>query len=526
MQRGVISLVAWMVAVVMVVATSGCATTTDTAAINGVVFGQSVPTDTGSLLTPSTSSAKTAPLPAAITCNGITTHANAQGTFSVHVRPAGAYTCSVSVPLYLSQKVTVPGSIGNAFVLAFDLAENATCGRDRASPLFECPSLRLTPGSVTGSVRSSSSQQGIAGAQVKCVPAGSKPDATDTLTPLPTDTSGAFSLHDVPPGAYGCVAMDAHNGAAFAHLYIRPAQEATLTFSLCDAQCPPVTLHGGPVMHTYTAYLIYWTPPGSPLDPGGGDDRFKATIEQYVRDVGGTPFFALLTQYFDYRGHVQNATQLGGTYDDVRPYQHCNDSLNTCVPTPATQADPLLDGDIRAEVRHALAVNPSWQVSLDSEFIVLTGYGAEECTTPDHTWCSYHHGTYGFCGWHDGYSIDSVRDAVAPIIYAYIPSQANDDSRCAGTGYVTPHGDPVLDSAIDVLSHEQFESVTDPLPGRDPAWYTDVAPSSDSPLTEIGDLCETRFGSIGPDGGNITLHDHRYRLQPEWSNSAANCVFT
>src|SRR5690242_12395433 len=121
MRRGVISLVAWMVAVVMVVATSGCATTTDTVAINGVVFGQSVPTDTGSLLTLSPSPANTAPLPAAITCNSITTHANAQGKFLMHIRPAEAYTCSVSVTLYLSQEVTVPGSIGNAFMLAFDL---------------------------------------------------------------------------------------------------------------------------------------------------------------------------------------------------------------------------------------------------------------------------------------------------------------------------------------------------------------------------------------------------------------------
>jgi hypothetical protein len=72
------------------------------------------------------------------------------------------------------------------------------------------------------------------------------------------------------------------------------------------------------------------------------------------------------------------------------------------------------------------------------------------------------------------------------------------------------------------MSHEQFESVTDPITDI-PAWYQDNA-NQDLTGYEIGDLCDVFVQSVLFDGGNVTLnHGHDYLLQPEWSNLAGGC---
>ncbi|HET9110480.1 MAG TPA: hypothetical protein VFN78_06630, partial [Ktedonobacterales bacterium] len=68
------------------------------------------------------------------------------------------------------------------------------------------------------------------------------------------------------------------------------------------------------------------------------------------------------------------------------------------------------------------------------------------------------------------------------------------------------------------LSHEQFETVTDP---ETRGWY-----DGDASGGEIGDKCETNFGSTRWDGSTVTLnHGHAYVLQEEYSNHMGGCAY-
>lgn len=532
-----------LIVIAGILVASGCAGSPDTTTIRGQIYGQALQAGPSAAASQPSNSSQTGPVRATVDCNGVTTRAGDNGTYQMSVRVANQYTCTVSARLYSPQKTVVPGFSGSGIVIDFGRVQVSSCtdegfSSDRLTALFDCPALTLQPATVTGMVRAQSSQRGLPTASVNCLLAGSDPDAGSSLLTATTDASGAFKLTAVPPGSYGCVASGGPRSAAFQGLIAQPGQTATLTFTLCDQHCPPVHYHGGPVMHNYTAYLIFWTPPHSPPDPGGSDAHFESTVAQFFKDAGGTPYFGVLSQYFDYAGYVQNSLTLGGVWVDTRPYQHCSYSLS-CTPAAASRGDPLYDEDIVAESYAALAANPSWHASLDVEFFVFTGYGAEECTSQGSNFCSFSRGKLGYCAFHGSFTqnnFDTPSLNNPPIIFAYIPDQANDGSWCAGSGYTSPNGDDVLDSAIDVTSHEMFESISDPLsydangaPDIAPAWYDDGSYEDNGANTEIADMCErpyaTAFGAIGSDGGNITLHGHRYLAQSEWSNRANACVF-
>ncbi len=74
-----------------------------------------------------------------------------------------------------------------------------------------------------------------------------------------------------------------------------------------------------------------------------------------------------------------------------------------------------------------------------------------------------------------------------------------------------PNGDAVADYEISPTSHEMSETITDPFPNT--GW---VDPQNGN---EIGDICAYVFGSLTPQGGDITLHGDQYLIQQEWSNT-------
>jgi hypothetical protein len=52
-----------------------------------------------------------------------------------------------------------------------------------------------------------------------------------------------------------------------------------------------MTYHGGPVQHTQRVYTIFWNPSG-PTFPSG----YQTIINQFVRDLSGTPYYAIASQ--------------------------------------------------------------------------------------------------------------------------------------------------------------------------------------------------------------------------------------
>jgi hypothetical protein len=471
------------------------------------------------------------PVAATVTCNGAKAKAGADGHYHLTLDKAARYVCTAaSPPAYGAQSVTVAGGTGASIQLDFGATANSSaCRLDPLSAAVTCGGLHLQPGTLKGKVTFANSITPVADVTVQCPDMAhfGPADVNMGWLAAKTDATGAFSLSGLAAGSYNCIARSAHDDMTAQHVTIKPGAVVQANFGLCESRCPPVKYHNGDVMHRYNAYLIFWQPSGVIFEPGGSDKRYISLMQRYMNDVGGTSFYGLLTQYFDYRDFIQNSVTLGGTWVDTAPYQHCNIVLTSCSPAAANESDPLLDDDLHAEILRALKANSTWKVGPENQFIVFTGYGAEECFSSDsNSDCTYK-GERGFCGYHSAFRSDLTFHTAAEAIYAYIPDPANGGGRCTfPSGFVSPNHDRVADSALNVVSHEQYESISDPLPDDAPGWIDDAAERSREG-GEIADKCVRDFASIGPDGATVTLaHGHRYVVQGEWSNAKNACAFS
>lgn len=269
-----------------------------------------------------------------------------------------------------------------------------------------------------------------------------------------------------------------------------------------------MTYHGGAVMQTHTAHTIFWAPAPSHSVPAS----YSGLVNRWFRDIGGSPFLNIVTQYYQDDSpsypfaYIQNVATLGGTWVDTsNPYPH-----------PGTAAAPLLDVDIQAEVLRAIAANGWPNGGRNVEFFVYTALGIESCYDGTRMQCTIGSqpagGQGGYCAYHGAFG-----SCANPIIYANMPYAATWKSgftyNC-GVHDAYPN-DPDADLEISPTSHEQFESITDPFGcGSVSGWYDTDGTG------EIGDKCAYIFGSVGADGGNLSLNGNRYVVQQEWSNTA------
>jgi hypothetical protein len=255
----------------------------------------------------------------------------------------------------------------------------------------------------------------------------------------------------------------------------------------------PLVYHGGATMRTgSTNYLIFWQPSGSFMSP-----TYKTLLPRYFRDVGGSNFYGLMTQYYDRGGNIQNSSSLGGVWTDTTAY-------------PSTT---LSDANIEAEIGRAMTQN-GWTGGINHEFFVY--YGKNEQA------CSNHVGGCAFQVWCAFHWISQINNQW--VLYANMPYVGTNLSACGnqspgGVLYPGPNNDRDADSEISVTSHEEFETVTDPIDHFNSylAWL-------DRSGYEIGDKCAYYYGTLGSDGGNVTVNNDRYLVQQEWSNRANYCA--
>jgi hypothetical protein len=255
-----------------------------------------------------------------------------------------------------------------------------------------------------------------------------------------------------------------------------------------------MSYHSGPTQQTLVAYTIFWSPHSSI------SSSYQTLINRYFQDIGGSSFYNVVSQYPGL-ADTQNVSTLGGTWIDADPY-------------PAgkgTAIAPLSHTDISTEVARALSLNPSWNpAGLDRMYFVYTEPGIESCWDPTvaHANLSCTPGVASpnpvECAYHS-----AVGTLNNPVIYANMPYGETWPGVCRDFG-TSPNGDIAADAEISISSHEQFEAVTDPLLD---GWF-----DSDS-TGEIGDKCAYKYGSIMPDGHNLTLNGHPYIAQLEWSNA-------
>jgi hypothetical protein len=251
-----------------------------------------------------------------------------------------------------------------------------------------------------------------------------------------------------------------------------------------------LTYHGGPVAHSVTVSTVFWMPPGWTMSPG-----YQTLINQWVGDLSNSAPYSIAQQYPDGQGAPGPTVVLGSTVTDIQPFPGGRGS----------QATPLTDADIRAEVTQsgfASDANHEVFVFLPKDAWLDAGGGSLSFTS--------------FCAYHFAYP-----DAAPAHVYAAMPYVGTVPSACevpVNNAPAAPNGNADADNEINIVSHELFEMVTDPLyaaNGGFSGWYYQDTSG------EIGDQCNFVFGPRDSTGGDVVLNGHHYVMQEEWSNNAA-----
>ncbi len=169
----------------------------------------------------------------------------------------------------------------------------------------------------------------------------------------------------------------------------------------------------------------------------------------------------------------------------------------------------LQDQDIFNILYNVITAN-NLPTGYGSEFHVFLAQGVDECSnaaggcySPDNpsqwTYCAYH----GSNDWSD----------IGHVLYSVEPYQGVNGCEVSNTN--SPNG-VVADSTASTLSHETFETITDPdVAVNNIAWYN-------SSLGEIGDECAP---AAGVPTGNVNLSGATWEIQMEYNNSISDCSY-
>jgi hypothetical protein len=235
-----------------------------------------------------------------------------------------------------------------------------------------------------------------------------------------------------------------------------------------------LVFHGGPVQTTTTSYAIYWKPKGSFMNSG-----YQKIVNQFLKDVGGSPIYGYATEYTGSNGRVQNVSTFAGSWVDTTPFPQGG----------------VTDQAIVESVERAILIN-GWTTGINSSFFVMLGHGPR---------------TGGFCAYHSAAQLNGE-----PVIYGVMPYFTIKDAGGCGTPFgITPNNNFDADSTIGNLTHEQMEMVTDPLLN---AWFDNTFG------VEVGDVCIYSYGvPFASRGGNLVAKGHQYIIQEEWSEKHKSC---
>ena len=129
--------------------------------------------------------------------------------------------------------------------------------------------------------------------------------------------------------------------------------------------------------------------------------------------------------------------------------------------------------------------------------------GTQICYSPDNPSTMY------FCAYHA--SVDF--EGLGHVLLTVEPYQNN---NFCSVQQPSPNG-ALVDSTADILSHETFETITDP---DGTAWWNQFGLALFG--AEIGDECQNfNFGY-----NFVTLNGRSYEIQPEYSNALHACTYT
>jgi hypothetical protein len=219
----------------------------------------------------------------------------------------------------------------------------------------------------------------------------------------------------------------------------------------------------------------------------------------FLNNLSESTFIHVVDQYTGNSG--DNRYPVGKNYNVTYPTKH---------------GVPLTDSDMQ-KIAYAAAVK-SGQFGYGHIYHIFLVPGQDECFDTTYTVCYSPDKpkTWIFCAYHGSFVVKGF----AEVVYTVEPYQ-NVKGCAVAPG--TPNGQ-LADSTNDVLSHEVFETITDP---DGTAWWNVLNGALFG--QEIGDECVfLAFNSsgkfVGSDPSLVTLNGKHYAVQPEENNSQHACT--
>jgi hypothetical protein len=266
-----------------------------------------------------------------------------------------------------------------------------------------------------------------------------------------------------------------------------------------------IPYQGGPVLHHNRTHVIFWQPDGSGLtfDPG-----YEATVNQFFTDVAAMSHstsveLGITGQYGDGGGPAAYDSSYAGSVVDTDPLP-----ANQCVEPILTGPGwgvCLTDQQLQNEIETVVATDNLPSTASDIYFLV-TPRGFGDCADASSSSCALGGSANGYCGYHSATN--------SGLLYAVIPYNAV-PGHCQSTN--PRPNDSTADPALSTMSHEEAETVTDPLGD---AWI-------DASGNEIADVCITNYGpALGGSGSTAwdeNYDGHHYWLQELFSRIQDAC---
>jgi hypothetical protein len=275
-------------------------------------------------------------------------------------------------------------------------------------------------------------------------------------------------------GSFAAEPPQAGPGPVGRRLYI-PARGVTAAQLLPKAG--GVTYHGGPVLVTARAVLIFWGPTFA--NASSPDHAYATTLQAFRNQFGMSAEYNVLTQYYQIVNGVKQFIQLtnlgAGTPD----------WFDTSTP-PTKVTDALVQREVNTYLAsHTVDyLNTMYQVVIPSTSYSDDGAGDTSCGGPNLQYCAYH-------SW-----IGSDPTAIKYTIQPY-PSC----SGCQVSGWTAAQNQEHF------LDHEIINTVSDPT-GH--SWFSNTG-------QELADLCAWSPSPFLAGG---------FGYQYTWSNASGGCIKT
>jgi len=239
-----------------------------------------------------------------------------------------------------------------------------------------------------------------------------------------------------------------------------------------------LTNFGGRVVRNATSYNVYVNciSPETPATCWGNGTASPTT---FLRDLNVSPFIRLVNEY------------IGA--DAMKKFPVVQ------MRTRATFADPASATLEEIQQIVANAVLTTGVANYRAIYHVFLPRGTSVCIVPGNCYSPNDPDSWTFCAFHGSVNFSATQH----VLFTVQPYQGVDGCQLPGQ---TPNG--LIDATASTLSHELFETITDP---DFDGWFNALFGF------EMSDMCST-FGS------NQLLNGRPYFLQSEYSNSKHMCT--